>query len=247
MTAVVIERRFRGPPNSGNGGYVAGVVAGHIGSSAEITLRRPVPLDKPMALIRTDDGIALYDAEALVAEGRPATVRLDDIPHVTLAEAERASRETPYDEHTHTLPGCFVCGPERAAGDGLRIAPGPIPARASDRPFVLAATWVPFEELCASDGRVAEEFVWAALDCPSGFAALGEISDRPLLLGRLTASIEARPEAGEPCIVVAWPTGQEGRKRHAACALLRACGDVLARARATWISVNREALSGLAG
>ena len=223
------------------------MLARHIGSSAEVTLRRPVPLDKPMTLVRTEDGAALYDGDALVVEGRPATVRLDDIPHVSFAEAEEASRDTPYDEHTHTLPGCFVCGPERAAGDGLRIVPGPISAREPERPFILAAAWVPFEELSASDGRVAEEFVWAALDCPSGFAALGEISDRPLLLGRLTASIEARPAAGEPCIVVAWPTGQEGRKLHAACALLRGSGDVLATARATWISVDRQALSGLVG
>ena len=28
--------------------------------------------------------------------------------------------------HDHPFPGCFVCGTERAAGDGLRLFPGPV-------------------------------------------------------------------------------------------------------------------------
>ena len=41
---VIIDPRFRGPPESANGGYVCGIVAGLIGETAEVTLRRPPPI-----------------------------------------------------------------------------------------------------------------------------------------------------------------------------------------------------------
>ena len=44
MTSVVIEKRFCGPPNSGNGGYVCGLLAAHIEADAEVTLLAPPPL-----------------------------------------------------------------------------------------------------------------------------------------------------------------------------------------------------------
>jgi len=46
---VTIDRRFRGPSDSGNGGYVCGVVAALVGGPAEVTLRSPPPLDRPSA------------------------------------------------------------------------------------------------------------------------------------------------------------------------------------------------------
>ena len=46
MTSIIINRRYCGPPNSGNGGYVCGRLARHISGGAEITLRSPPPLDK---------------------------------------------------------------------------------------------------------------------------------------------------------------------------------------------------------
>ena len=45
MTSVVIEKRFCGPPNSGNAGYVCGMLARHITGAAEVTLRAPPPLE----------------------------------------------------------------------------------------------------------------------------------------------------------------------------------------------------------
>jgi len=40
---VTIERRFCGPPESGNGGYSCGLLAAHVGGPAEVTLRRSPP------------------------------------------------------------------------------------------------------------------------------------------------------------------------------------------------------------
>ena len=45
---VVVAEQFRGPPDSGNGGYVSGLLAGYLSPSAaaegvEVTLRAPTP------------------------------------------------------------------------------------------------------------------------------------------------------------------------------------------------------------
>ena len=43
---------------------------------------------------------------------------------------------------------------------------------------------------------------------------------------------------GERLAVVGWPLGREGRKRHTATALLDADGEIVARAKATWIELR---------
>ena len=243
MPAVRIDRRFRGPPASGNGGYVCGVVARHIGPSAVVTLRRPIPLDTDLSIELGADGAILRSGDDILAEGRPERVEIGEPRAVSFDAAQGASDRVADGDRTHPLPGCFVCGPERAPGDGLRIRPGPLDGAEE----VLAAPWRPGLDLCDPDGRIAVEFVWAALDCPSVFAAtVGEASP-PMLLGRLAASVRQRPRAGEPCVVTAWPTGRDGRKLYAAAALFGADGALLAGAQATWILVSREVLLGIDG
>jgi hypothetical protein len=140
---------------------------------------------------------------------------------------------------------CFVCGPARLHGDGLRIIPRPLSQRADRRIGTLAALWEPHPNLAGEDGTVAGEFIWAALDCPTGFAGvgaqhLGMTGTETVLLGRMSAHIERRPCPGDQCIIVAWPTGRDGRKLFANSALLASDGKVLAAAQATWILVDRQ-------
>jgi hypothetical protein len=51
---IVIDRRFRGPPESGNGGYTCGLVAGRVDGPAEVTLRLPPPLEEPLTVASGD-------------------------------------------------------------------------------------------------------------------------------------------------------------------------------------------------
>ena len=109
----------------------------------------------------------------------------------------------------------------------------------------VAASWTPYPDLAKEDGVVASEFIWAALDCPTGYAAvgaqhLGMTGAETILLGRMSAHIDRRPCPGDRCVVVAWPTGREGRKLFANSALLGSDGKVLAVARATWLLVDRQ-------
>jgi hypothetical protein len=225
---VTIDRRFRGPPDSANGGYACGAVARLLGTaSAEITLRSPPPLDRPLAVQRDGDRASLLDETTLVAEGRVADPGVSPPAALSFADAERASQG--YAGFTdHIFPGCFVCGPERE--DGLRIFPGPIAG-------LVAGPWRPDASIADADGAVTLECVWAALDCPSYFGFFAGREAQRALLGRLTARLDARPRVGEACVLAGWSLGQEKRKLHAASALFSEERGLLAIARATWILI----------
>jgi len=225
---LTIDPRFRGPRESGNGGYTCGILAELLPEPAEVTLRLPPPLARPLRLRREDGRVELYDGDALVAEAGPAEVDLEAPTPVDFAAAQRAARRySGFEEHA--FPTCFVCGPDREPGDGLRIFASPVAGR-----DVVAAPWVPAADLADHGGRVRREIVWAALDCPGAFA-VGFSGRGEIVLGRLAARIARAPVAGERCVVVGWPLGEDGRKLYAGTALFSEAGDVYAVARATWI------------
>ena len=82
-----IDRRFRGPPDSGNGGYVAGLLAEALGGSeCTVTLRGPPPLDELLELRPTATGVELWSDELLAEAARDRLVM--DIPVApTIADA----------------------------------------------------------------------------------------------------------------------------------------------------------------
>ena len=238
---ISIPARFNGPPDSGNGGYTCGLVAGALGArAAEVTLKAPPPLERPLAVDRRDGGVVVSDGEVVVAEGRPVEVGVDPPAPVGL-DVARASAGGPFlDPEQHPFPSCFVCGPVRAEGDGLRIFAGPVDGAGG--PF--ADVWTPPPSLAGPDGRVPDEIVWAALDCPTSGPVAND-PERPgflpIVLGRLGVRIDAPVVAGEPHVVMAWPTGVDGRKRGAAAALYTADGELCAVSRALWIELRASA------
>jgi hypothetical protein len=244
MLTMTIPRRFRGPPNSGNGGYVCGMLARNIAGAAEVTLRAPPPLETALDVVEASPGQwELRQGAALVATGRAISLDLSRLERATFEEAVEAEKRTPIKPQDHLLPMCFVCGPERAPGDGLRLFAGPLSQHDTDT--VFAVPWVPAPNLAGADGLVASEFVWSALDCPTGYLCTydqqtGGFNGSPILLGRLSARIEGRPRPGERCVVTSWQTGREGRRLNAEAALFGEEGNVLAVGRAVWIVVDRQ-------
>src|SRR5439155_18318566 len=86
---VTLEPRFNGPPDSGNGGYSCGMLARFVDGPAEVTLRLPPPIGRPLEVERGDGGGAvLRDGETVVAEARPVELDADAPPPVNLAEAQ---------------------------------------------------------------------------------------------------------------------------------------------------------------
>lgn len=228
---VAIGARFNGPPMSANGGYAAAVVAEPLGSSAAVRLSAPPPLDRPMTRRLDDDGVVrLVRGETLIAEareGRPAVAMPAPPPlEAARAASERFPGRRP---ERHPWPGCFVCGPRRA-GDGMGIFPGP----AGDD-GLLACAWTPGADL-AHDGVVDAAFVWAALDCPSGFACMPPGSKS--VLASMTAALDAPVRAGETYVVTARPLSSEGRKHRAASAIHDADGGLVATAESLWITLR---------
>lgn len=224
-----VPYRYRGPDESGNGGYSCGTFAQLVEGDAEVTLRMPPPLDTELRV----DGLDVYDGETLVAEVRPATVELE----LPLPPAHVEAGDP--DPH-HPFPDCFVCGPSRE--DGLRLTPRGYGA-------VVAAP-------CRLD-EVRPELVWAALDCPGAFAvgagsAAGKAgSARPRdpafgggdfargasVLGRLAVHIDALPAPGDDLVVVGWKLAPpDGRRMYAGTALYRG-NQPLAWGRATWFAL----------
>lgn len=213
--AIVIERRFRGPDDSGNGGYSAGLFArAYGGGEVEVTLRLPPPLGVPLEL----DGGSVRHGVAVIADVRPGTLELVPPPPVSFAEAVAAEVR----DLDSPFPHCFVCGHARGE-DGLHIHAGPVAGGA-----VHAAPWT------VRDDTVGPEFVWAALDCPGAYAT-GVTGRGTVVLGRLTARVDRMPGAGEDCVVVGWHLGSEGRKHAAGTALYDASGALLGLAEALWI------------
>jgi hypothetical protein len=227
---IIIDRRFRGPPNSANGGYACGVLGEGFGGVATATLRLPPPLDVPLRLVADGEQSRLMDDESLVGEAVADTLDIV-IPTSPDLEAAIAASRGYSGFQSHPFPTCFVCGPERDVGDGLRIFPGRF-----DSSSVVAAPWTPDESLAGVEGLVQRRHIWAALDCPSYFG----LEHSPMvLLGRLTARIDRLPEIGEPLVAIGWPMGSEGRKHYAGSALVDVNGDDLAAAMATWIEIDR--------
>jgi hypothetical protein len=186
-------------------------------------------LDRPLTLSGDGEQSRLTDGETIVGEATRSTLDLEVPEPPGLEVAVESSRRYAGFE-THPFPGCFVCGPERAPGDGLRIFPGRVGTT-----DIVAAPWTPDGSLRGADGVVDRRYLWAALDCPSYFG----LHSAPLaLLGRLTASIEVLPEIGEPLVAIGWPIETEGRKYFAGSALANRDGEVLARAAATWIELE---------
>ena len=185
----------------------------------------------PLERRRGDDGVLrLHAGETTIAEGRAArpSVHLPTPPSPAAA-ARAAEGYAGRDPERHPFPTCFVCGPLRP-DDGMRVFPGP-----AGHDGMLACPWRPTADL-AANGVVDPRFVWAALDCPSGFACIPP--GTRTVLASMTTSLEAPVEPEREYVITAWPIASQGRKHRAGSAIHDAHGRRVAVAEALWISLR---------
>ena len=240
MSALTIPSRFRGPARSGNGGWTSGALAALLTGPAgahlpvRVRLAAPPPLEVPLELTRDGDALTASHGSQLIAtatilddaEGRA----VEPVPPVPPGEAERAAGR--YAGLTdHPFPECFTCGTARPDGLGLRS--GPVDDDLGPR---VAAPWRPDDSVRDHDGLVAMPVVWAALDCPGGWAI--DLAGRPMVLGTMTAWISQRPVPGEPLVVAGRALEVSARKARTATTLYRPDGQVLAVATHVWVVVD---------
>ncbi len=229
---VTLPKRFSGPPGVGNGGYACGRFAASLGGAAEVTLRRPVPLETALIVERQGASARVLDGAALVAEVAPTDLAaLVAPPPVSLEQAVLGASRFPLADHP--FPTCFVCGPRREARDGLRIH-----AYGTSAAGGVSSPWVPSASLAGADGAMPAEIVWASLDCPTGWAGLIAAPGEKAVLGRFAVRIDAPVVAERVHVVVARSVKREGRKLFAIGGLYTVGGQRCAVSRATWIVVD---------
>lgn len=235
--AFSIEWRFRGPrsgtTHTAQGGYFSGRVSAVVPHAHTFILEKAIPLEKVL-VVRVDG------AGAVVSDGEDVVARLTgDKPvgpppgPVSLRDAVEASRR--FEGARHSAPECFACG-FRQEGDGLRIYPGSIPDRYAHGGRVLAAGWQPHPAFLNSAGRLREEFVWAALDCPAAWAVPPGDGKTGTLRGEIFGPIDGH----QPLIVMGWylpaVSPREGsRSRQAGSAIFDQDGGLLALGAQTWV------------
>ncbi len=227
--SLAIPARFNGPPDSGHGGYSAGLAASLVDGPAEVALRAPPPLETELAVEPREDGsVALLDGGTVVLEARPTSVDVDPPPPVAFDDARAAEADSIFLSDRHPFPTCFACGPRRPKGDGLRLFAGPV----ADRE-VFAAAWIPAAEF--GDATVEPLFVWAALDCPSSAPTM---SGKTIVLASLAAALRRPVAIDEPHVIGSWRISDEGRKHWNGVVLWDAEGGVCAVGRALWIELR---------
>ena len=234
VATLTIDRRFRGPRRSGNGGVSAGLAAGLLDGPATVRLRRPPPLDRPLTVQRGSSDVQVMDGEEVVLQARPASGRVEVTADDELLQRTIERGTTPVPEG-HPAPECFVCGPR---DDGLGIYP-----TALDATELWATVWIP-DRSVASDGRqVDPQVVWGALDCPAGFAVV-RAGRAPLThfpaLTEFTVTLDHPVQVGEPVVVWGWSSGQDDDHVDGTTAIIDADGVVRATgyARHTLVPVD---------
>jgi hypothetical protein len=223
---IILDAHHRGPPASGNGGYVCGLLGDRIDGPAEVTLRLPTPLGRPLTLAREDAAVVLRDGKALIASVRRATLDLvvPEAPDwaACIAATERGGSFAP-----SVFAGCFSCGRDNPHGVNVWAAE-------LNGHRMTAAAWVPSRD--DGNGFVPAAHLWAALDCPGAMAlAIGK-PDLEITTGRMVGVADRDCRAGEFYRVIGWPVAVEGRKHRCGTAVIDAAGRVRARALATWIA-----------
>lgn len=240
MVSLRIPARYNGPPTSANGGWTAGLVAQ---ASAEldapvvtVSLSAPPPLERALTLRAEDaSSLTLRDGVLPVATVRPGALDAEPGPGPAVdLDTARWLEQTFAGHRSHPFPTCFVCGPDRSPGDGLRIFPGRLD---DDR---VAASWTPHSSVAGADGTVGPPGVWASLDCVGGWSS--DLVGRPMVLASMTAQrvVGSPPQAGSSYVVVGRHVREEGRKTWTASGLYDEAGQLLAQAQHLWIALRRD-------
>lgn len=234
---ITVPSQFNGPPASGNGGYAAGVLSHYFRAPQVVRIAAPIPLDAPLEVSEQDDRLNARAGDTLILSARPGTVTLT-APAPPSPEAARKAAANPTSFGAGGPSTCFVCGRNRADGDGLHIHCGRIDETHA------ASVWRPHANFCDADGLVRPEYIWAALDCPGGFSL--PLTDTTYLLGEMSALLHKPVRAGEEIIVHAWHAWSKGRRHLAGTALHAADGTLLAQADTLWIELTPEQAERLA-
>ena len=255
---VIVPARYNGPARSGNGGYVSGLLAHELRAdhtvagdrpevAVAVSLRQPPPLDVPLHVTREEpDSASLTFGGARDRAGaaraardlgrRAGAVRrgvgrvralprthLAPVPHLLRLRRRPARRPAHLPRAGH---------PDRRRTHRRR--------RTLDSRPDVAADYHEYDE---PGQRACLAATWAALDCIGGWA--GDLGERLMVLGRMTAVVDDLPLVGEPHVVMGQALGQQGRKTFTASTLYDPDGRIVGRAEHVWVAVDPDVFNQL--
>jgi hypothetical protein len=246
QASIVIEAKFRGPPDSGNGGYISGAFAGYLddavdgaGDAVQVTLRAPTPLDAEMQVIGLDAyHLDVKQGDVLIAQAERVELSIDVPEPPSFAAAAAAVKDSlALQPGLNNLvlgglgfhPICFCCGADVDATDGLRVFAAPVEGFDG-----VAAAWQPDASFADEEGFLPSAVLWAALDCPGQFAFMND-GIRTGLLGRMTAKILKPVAVSDQIVVIGWCIGIEGKKHFAGTAMFNQQSECCAISKQVWI------------
>ncbi|TGK33377.1 hypothetical protein EHQ12_11135 [Leptospira gomenensis] len=220
---ITIPSKFCGPPLSGNGGFSAGSAAKKLNSlSSIVKIKAPIPLDTELRVNfdpNTYSSLVDISSGSVAVEAEPAPDFRLDLPRPVSMDAILEASGSYLGFVEHPFPSCFVCGPERNEKDGMRIFSGKIPDQPGFK-HLHAAIWRPWKELSDDSGSIRKEVIWAALDCPGGFAVSVE-DPQMIVLAKLSGRILAPIQAEESYRILSWEIARNRRVRTAGTAIFR--------------------------
>ena len=234
---IVVERRYEGPPGSGQGGWSSALFAERLPYRATVSLRAPIPFDRPLRIEMVDGGHRLVDdtargddGPAVIMTARPWSPDVPDTGPVDIATARAARAAFGTFVVPHPVPDCFSCGTRHDTmgvhacplGDGRLATDWTVPA------------W-------ATTPTAARGALWAALDCTAAFY-VGFVPEVRRVVTVQYAVDALRPVSpGEALALVAGPGDHDpawdGRKRGACSVAFDEDGHTVARARSFWVSL----------
>ena len=242
-----LDKKYCGPPRSGNGGYVCGLCAQHSYFSLspenqeqirepfsfEVKYKNPLPVETEFQVINSarESSLTDMDGNQVFAQGKTTTGTSTSLPDpITYRQAQEAAvKSLPSDQHI--FPDCFVCGPNRHTGDGLRIFAGPL----GSEPMV-AAPWDVHPSFVLKERLLPLPVLWAALDCPGYFAYHFQSSSTfiPTVLAKMQCTVYDNQIRSNDLVVMGWVKKQKLPLIEVGTALFEG-KHLLAQAEAVWM------------
>ncbi|MDH5295403.1 MAG: hypothetical protein OEW91_17160 [Acidimicrobiia bacterium] len=227
--SLVVPERFCGVAGLGQGGYLAGLMAGGAREPYQVDFRNPIPLDVELVIEQTPRGIAVTHGTTVIAEGKPGTSpsRTPEMVEWSLALAARDRAEQAMPAH---VGSCFSCG---TRPDSLRVHAGPAGDGRFSTPYVPPA-WT------ENEGIVSAPFVWAPLDCSSGWCLSWDPPRPRAVTGMMTLEYLRDVEPEQDHVVVADSDGPwRARTRRSWSALYTKEGTLVARSESLWVALRQ--------
>jgi hypothetical protein len=227
---ITVDSQFCGIADRGQGGYLAGLVAGLTTEPVQVDFRNPIPLDEPLSVSERGDRIMVQSGDTVILERRSGSppARVPEFVDLDMATRARDLAESNVPAY---VGSCFSCG---TRPDTLRVHAGPTGDGRFATPYVPPA-WV------APEGFVDAPFIWAPLDCASGWALAWHPPQPVAVTATYTVHVHQPVHPGHEYIVVAETEPDwRARRRNAWSALYTTDGELMASTESLWIRLRTE-------